>query len=343
MRAPFRQLAAIWDTLIYGAPYALMQYLVRSPRLLDPEKVWKLLMRQPPAGPVFNFFRFHHPPAFARRLLLASRMRQDHRLGIAEHYDVSNDFYELFLDKKFMFYSCADFPTGKETIEEAQTIKANFILGLIDPKPGEKILELGCGWGPMMRHIAATTGDPGSLTGYTLSTEQASYVQAKFGFNVEFKNFITGDYQPEAFDKVYAIGAWEHVRADDLDGVLKKIYQTLKPGGRFVNHFFAPLTDTITPGMFAAQVFFPGSMPPSHPSQFKAYEKAGFRVTHRSIHDYRPTLRAWFDNLVANRERAISLVGMKVFNKYVAFFPGSWRYFDDAQAILVRYVLEKPF
>ena len=98
----------------------------------------------------------------------------------------------------------------------------------------------------------------------------------------------------------------------------------------------------IVSGMFAAQVFFPGSMPPSHPAQFRAYEAAGFRVIHRSVHDYRPTLRAWFDNLVANQEQALKLVGMKTINKYVAFFPGSYRYFDDQQAYLIRYVLEKP-
>ena len=73
-------------------------------------------------------------------------MKQDHLLGISEHYDVSNDFYELFLDKKYMFYSCADFDRGDETLEEAQASKANFILNLIEPKPGEKILDLGCGW-----------------------------------------------------------------------------------------------------------------------------------------------------------------------------------------------------
>ncbi len=65
-------------------------------------------------------------------------MKQDHIFGISAHYDVSNEFYELFLDKKYMFYSCADFPTGRETLEEAQTIKANFILNLLQPKAGEK-------------------------------------------------------------------------------------------------------------------------------------------------------------------------------------------------------------
>ena len=65
-------------------------------------------------------------------------MKQDHILGISEHYDVSNEFYELFLDKKYMFYSCADFERGAANLEEAQTAKADFILKLIDPQPGQR-------------------------------------------------------------------------------------------------------------------------------------------------------------------------------------------------------------
>ncbi|MFX5603078.1 class I SAM-dependent methyltransferase, partial [Acinetobacter baumannii] len=75
------------------------------------------------------------------------------------HYDLSNDFYRLFLDKTFMFYSCADFNSPGDSLEQAQLNKANHLLSLIDPKPGEAILELGCGWGSMLRHIHAHTGD----------------------------------------------------------------------------------------------------------------------------------------------------------------------------------------
>src|SRR5579859_6760994 len=96
---------------------------------------------------------------FSRRLQYQSVAR-----GIQAHYDVSNAFYKLFLDPKFMFYSCADHIRGNETLVEAQTNKANHLLSLIDPKPGEKIVELGCGWASMLRHIEQHTGDRESLT-----------------------------------------------------------------------------------------------------------------------------------------------------------------------------------
>jgi cyclopropane-fatty-acyl-phospholipid synthase len=91
-----------------------------------------------------------------------------------------------------------------------------------------------------------------------------------------------------------------------------------------------------------AQIFFPGSFQPAYPTQVRAFEAAGFRITHQSIHDYRPTLRAWFDNLARNRDAAIGLVGVETYNKYLVFFAASWRFFNESESILVRFVLEKP-
>jgi hypothetical protein len=85
-----------------------------------------------------------------------------------------------------MFYTCADFHSREETLEEAQQHKADFILNLIDPKPGEKILELGCDWGPMLKRIHQHTGDKENLYGITLSKEQAKYNDEHNGFQVEF-------------------------------------------------------------------------------------------------------------------------------------------------------------
>jgi cyclopropane-fatty-acyl-phospholipid synthase len=72
------------------------------------------------------------------------------------------------------------------------------------------------------------------------------------------------------------------------------------------------------------------------------WEDAGFRIMHRSIHDYRPTLRAWFDNLVARKDEALKLVDLRTYNRYITFFPASWRLFNDNLAIVTRWVLEKP-
>lgn len=339
MHSILRIAASTMEAAVYGPGYAAIQHLIRNPEPLDPERVWSLI--NPDSGPSVNWLNEVYPPVFVRHLLLYAKMKQDHWLGISHHYDVSNEFYKLFLDKKFMFYSCADFHREDETLEEAQTNKANFILNLIDPKPGEKILDLGCGWGAMLNHVYRATGDRENLFGYTLSQEQVAHNDEVNGFNVEYKNFITCDYPDEEFDKIYSIGAFEHVRHDDVPVLLNKLNRTLKPNGRIIFHFFCPLTERLHNDVITAQIFFPGSRQPALPTNLRAFEKAGFRITHRSLHDYRPTLRAWFDNLVANRDEAVKLVGVRTYNRYLVFFPASYSYFDRGSAVLLRCVLEK--
>ena len=326
-----------FESFLYGPAYAMVRNLIDHPEPHEPEKLWSLINSNQGRWIADNY-----PPKFIRRMLIAGKMRQDHKSGIAEHYDVSNDFYKLFLDEKFMFYSCADFHSPSESLEEAQTHKANFLADLIDPQPGEKILDLGCGWGPMLRHLNERTGDKSNLYGYTLSEEQIRHNDEHNGFNVELKNFVTSDYPSEFFDKIYSIGSWEHVRLADLDKVTPKLFDALKPKGRLIKHFICPLDGGLTNDVVVAQLFFPGSYIPGYPTQMKTFEKAGFKVTHQSIHDYRPTLRAWFDNLVANKEAAIEMVGLGTYNRYLVFFACSHNYFERRQAILFRAVFEKP-
>lgn len=334
-----RYLLFLPETLVYGISYAWLKYLIRSPKPLGND-AWDLVNRPSPPG--IEWFRTHWPIKPLRNLIVAAKMKQDHALGIHAHYDVSNEFYKLFLDRRYMFYTCADFHRPDETIEEAQQHKADFILNLIDPKPGEKILELGCGWGAMLRRIHETTGDKENLYGLTLSREQAAYNAEHNGFNVEYDDFVTREYGSEEFDAVYSIGAWEHVKPHEVRPLLVKLYGALKPGGRLVQHFFCPVNDVRSATIACSQIYFPGSLGASLRYQWKANEDAGFRITHLSVHDYRLTLRAWYDRLVENRERALELVDVPTFNRYMTFFPASWRYFDDRIGILTRWVLRKP-
>lgn len=339
MNPLLRMLALFAESFVYGPPFGYLNYLIRSPRPLDPETTWQIVTRRPTA--IERAIVDHYPPSFLRRLLLTMKQRQDHLLGISAHYDISNEFYKLFLDRRYMFYSCADFDSGEETIEKAQQRKADFILKLIDPKPGERILELGCGWGAMLKRIYEATGDKENLVGYTLSREQVAYNDEHNGFRVEFKNFITSDYPQQAFHKIYSIGAWEHVRPREVPILLGKLCRALMSEGRLVQHFFCRLQESLPAAAIVSQIFFPGSINSSFGFHIRAHEAAGFRLRHVSIHDYRPTLRAWFNNLVENRERAIDLVGVKTYNRYLVFFPASWHYFDRMTGFVTRLVLEK--
>ncbi len=328
------------ESLVYGPSYGWLQYLIRSPQPLDAEATWQDVTRSLP--PVFDWVRNNWPIRPLRPLLLAAKMKQDHVLGIAEHYDVSNDFYKLFLDKKYMFYTCADFHSENDTLDQAQQNKADFILNLLDAKPGQKILELGCGWGPMLKRIYEHTGDKENLYGLTLSKEQVAYNQQHNGFHVEFDDFITRDYEDESFDTIYSIGAWEHVRPNEISPLSKKLFRAIKPGGRLVQHYFCRVPDPLFASAVCSQIYFPGSIGSPYRAHVKAYEGAGFQITHRSIHDYRPTLRAWFDNLAANRDRALELVDVQTYNRFLTFFPASWSFFDQGYGMLVRWVLQKP-
>lgn len=328
------------DTLMHGTAYGALNYLIADPEPLDPERTWALLTG--PERPLRKALRKAWPPPWMRELTLRGASRMAMEEAIPRHYDVSNDFYALFLDPRFMFYSCADHLRGDEALEEAQHNKARHLLGLIDPHPGERILELGCGWASMLRVIEEHTGDRENLSGWTLSAEQVAWIREKYGYSVEKKNFVTGDYPVSAYDKVYSIGAWESVRPHEADGALKKVFDALKPGGAFVLHFFCRTADPLPPAAATAQLFFPGHVPMSYGQHVRAFERAGFRVERTSVHDYRGTLRQWFENLAGKRDEALALVPVETWNRYVVFFPASWRYFDERTGVVFRFVLRKP-
>jgi cyclopropane-fatty-acyl-phospholipid synthase len=123
---------------------------------------------------------------------------------------------------------------------------------------------------------------------------------------------------------------------------MEKLYRTLKPGGRLVLHFFCLTTDKRPANTLCGLIYFPGHLLSSYRFYLHDFEEVGFYVRRRTIHDYRPTLRAWFDRLVDNKERALELVGIETYNRYVTFFPASWRFFQDCTGMLVRWHLEKP-
>jgi cyclopropane-fatty-acyl-phospholipid synthase len=335
-----RQLRIAEDCIAYGPAVAAINYFTSSPTLIDPEFVWRFFTKMQPA--VIQFFIDHYPVSPIRRRIIKRMIKQVHSRGIEYHYDLSNGFYSLFLDRRFMFYSCADFRLPDDTLEQAQLNKANHLLSLIAPQPGEKILELGCGWGSMLHHIHATTGDKEGLFGYTLSREQKSYVEETFGFKVLLDDFTTADLGETCYDKIYSIGAMEHVRPDEILSLLRKVHRAVKPGGRLVQHFFSLNgNDAMPTSMVGSQLFFPGSLLSLHSRHLATAAEAGFRLSHSSEHDYRPTLRAWFDRLAAAKNEAANLVGVQVTNKYLACFAASWAFFNLNKATLHRLVLYK--
>lgn len=343
-RSIHRLILRVLETGIVGPGYARLMFGVRNPKPLDSQKTWNLFTQR--QGRLNEWFLDHYPPAFLIRLMRDLYYRRsfkfkDHASGISDHYDVSNQFYELFLDKKYMFYSCADFRKSTDTLEEAQENKANYLLNLLDPKPGEKILDLGCGWGAMLQKIYEKTGDKDNLYGYTLSKEQKKFIDAKYGFHVEYQDFISSDFEAASFDKIVSIGSVEHVREKELLPLAENLAKALRPGGKIVHHFFCQMREIPSPRLIGAFQVFPGSELSTLKQHLDAFEQAQLRIIHHSIHDYRSTLKGWFDRLAASEEAAIRFVGVHVYNKYLCYLAAAWRMFQDRELLVMRFVLER--
>lgn len=334
-----KRLTRFASELVKNGPlYALADFRIHSPEPLPLLENWKYWTDPKPAW-LAGLMRAY-PPRSRRKAFLDAMLREDHASGIEAHYDVSNEFYALFLDNQYKFYTCADFHGSQETLEEAQAHKAEFIRGLLRLSGSEKILELGCGWGSMLKFLHEA-GHGGELTGLTLSQEQLAYIQKQEGLSASLSDFITEPFDGSPYDRLYSIGALEHVRPSELASLYQKMHDALAPGGLAVHQFFSYRSDPYPISVAVLELFFPGSMLSMHCDHIEAAEAAGFRVTHDSTHDYKPTIKAWYDRLVANSEEAMALVGLEVYNRYMTFLPIAWLFFQQEEADLHRMVTEK--
>jgi cyclopropane-fatty-acyl-phospholipid synthase len=327
------------DLIARGLLYAIANDRIHAAVPLDGETNWQFWTE--PKSSWLEWFAKSYPPIPVRVAYLDAMLDRDRADGIEAHYDVSNDFYALFLDPKYRFYTCAEFHSEIETLEAAQTNKAEYIASLLDLDGDEKILDLGCGWGAMLRFLQ-DRGHRGELTGFTLSKEQEIYARQELGLNVALTDFITHQFEDRSIDRILSIGSLEHVRPKELESMYQKIYDALVPGGLAVHQFFSLNRSAYPTSMVTVQLFFPGSLLVMHQTHLEAAARVGFKITHDSIGDYRPTLRAWYDRLVANRSQALELVGLEIFNRYMTFLPISWLFFQQQEATLHRVVMEKP-
>lgn len=320
-----------------GILYAIAKARINYPAPLDPVENWQFWTT--PTSPLIDFLIKAHPSQATQKAYLESMWQNSHADGIEAHYDVSNDFYDLFLDTKYKFYTCAEYYSETETIEQAQENKANYLRSLMRLSGDEKILDLGCGWGAMLKFLR-DSGHRGELSGYTLSKEQLAYNQS-LGFNASLTNFITDPFEGAPYDRIYSIGSFEHIRPQELKSVYQKVYDALTPNGLAVHQFFSFECDPKPSEVLLGQIFFPGSILSPHTYHLEVAQSVGFKITHDSIHDYKPTLRAWYDRLVENQEKALQIVDVQTYNRYMTFFPTSWVFFQKKQSDLHRIVMEK--
>lgn len=335
LQRPFRLTSDLRDR---GPLYAIANDRIHSPVPLAAVANWNFWNQPRPAW--IESFARAYPPEAKRKAYLEKMMAQDHGSGIEAHYDVSNEFYALFLDTKYKFYTAAEFRNDRETLEQAQTNKAEFLHTLLNLNGDETILDLGCGWGAMLKFLQ-DAGHRGALTGLTLSKEQLVYDRETLGLNVSLTNFITEPFEAAPYDRILSIGSFEHIRPQELRSVYQKTYDALTPEGLAVHQFFSFERESYPASVVMLQLFFPGSLLVQHQQHIEIAEQVGFRITHDSVHDYKPTIKAWYDRLVAHQEEALAIVGLEVYNRYVTFFPIAWLFFEQKEAALHRIVMQK--
>ena len=232
--------------------------------------------------------------------------------AVRHHYDVSNEFFALFLDRS-MTYSCGIFSRGATTLEEAQEEKLEMVCTKLGLKPGERVLDVGCGWGSFAMTAAAHHGV--EVVGITLSEPQAALAaervrQAGLSDLVEIRVADYRELQGETFDAIASIGMVEHVGEERIDLYARQLAALLRPGGRLLNHGIATLSHSPA-GAFSDRFVFPDAQPLQLWRVLKALEAAGFRADHIEGFpgDYSQTLRHWAQRLDARLEDAVRLAG----------------------------------
>jgi len=245
--------------------------------------------------------------------------------SVRHHYDVGNEFFELFLDDS-MTYSCAIFETPDQSLEDAQANKRETVCRKLALKPGERLLDVGCGWGSFAVHAAEHYGV--HVTGITLSEPQAARAReraAEHGVadRVEVRVMDYRELRGERFDAIASIGMVEHVGAANIDAYARGLAGLLDSGGRLLNHGIARLRHgDAEAGPFSERYVFPDAAPLHLSRILYALEGAGFETEHAEGYreHYARTLTHWANNLDANLARAEQLAGperLRVWRLYI--------------------------
>jgi cyclopropane-fatty-acyl-phospholipid synthase len=292
----------------------------------------------------------------------AQHSKERDRAAVQYHYDVGNDFYALWLDKR-MVYSCAYFKTGQEDIDTAQEQKLDHICRKLRLSPGEHLLDIGCGWGGLVMYAAEHYGV--NALGVTLSARQAELANQRIGAanladRVSVRLLDYRDLEDEQFDKLVSVGMFEHVGRSHLPEYFTHAYRLLKPGGLFLNHGIAVHPYAVRPGTvklwerfanryvlglgrFSQGYIFPdGELEPVSDVNLLA-ENAGFEV--RDVENLREhyalTLRQWVARLEAHRADAIRLTDETIYRTWKLYMSGSVYGFEAGRTNVNQTLLAK--
>ena len=244
---------------------------------------------------IWRFFTNYNLP-------LKSRKNAEH------HYDLGEDLYDLFLDKDYRQYSCAYWKSKNETLEDAQKNKINHIIKKLDLRSGQRVLDIGCGWGSMCFSIAKQSEC--EVTGVTLSKNQYEYCKKK-AKELKIDNqchFELLDYRQlkGKYHRVVSVGMLEHVGRKFYKTFFKKINNLMTDDGVSLIHTIGSTEPKSPPQPWVQKYIFPGGLVPSGSDLIDAVEKTGLILSDMEslIHHYDKTLESWLNRFLLNKEKA---------------------------------------
>lgn len=281
-----------------------------------------------------------------------------HFEDVQAHYDLSDDFFRLFLDRTQM-YTCAYWLGGEDmTLEQAQIAKIDLSLGKLDLRPGMTLLDLGCGWGAAMKR--AIERYDVNVIGLTLSKNQATHAQQMLDEldSPRSKRVLLEGWERfhEPVDRIVAIGPLEHVGYDRYTAFFERAYELLPAGGTFLLHTITVLSEKeiiasglpLTPAIvefsdFMKTEIFPGGYLPTIDMVKEFSAKAGFKLKRRQSlqRHYAKTLDVWAEGLAAHKDEAIAIQSEEVYERYMKYLTGCANLFRKGYTDLNQFTLRK--
>lgn len=334
-----------WRRLTSSDPYQLAMAFIRSELEVEGDLASAIQIFRK------RFFPYTRPGLRAVQAYLKQRLKRDYRSGstaedIRFHYDRSNEFYGCFLDSR-MLYSCGYFESQDTSLEAAQAAKLEHICEKLRLQPGDRFLDIGCGWGALVLYGAECYG--AVATGFTLSEKQRDWAVAR-SESADLRDqtsFGISDYRTidGKFDKIASVGMFEHVGPVALQRYFDKAYRLLNPDGVFLNHgIVRPSSMEAGPeAVFLSRFVFPGAQIVRLIDVIRCAEQAGFEVI--DVENLRPhyalTCKAWVENLKRNRAQCLEHVDMQTYRTWLLYLAAMTVSFDVGETEIHQSVLVK--
>jgi cyclopropane-fatty-acyl-phospholipid synthase len=292
--------------------------------------------------------RNNHQTVAERVGYLIQKLRTNNSLShardnIHHHYDLGNDFYRLWLDTEAMQYTCAYYASPEFTLEQAQVAKLDHVCRKLQLKPGDTVVEAGCGWGGLARHIARHYG--AKVKAYNISHEQVKYARERAeeeGLS-DLVEYIEDDYRNinEQFDVFVSIGMLEHVGIENYNALGDVIDRCLKPDGLGLIHTIGRNQASLMNAWIEKRIF-PSANPPSLRQMMDIFEPkfSVLDVENLRLH-YAFTLRDWLERFENNKDKVSDMFDEEFIRAWRLYLAGSAAAFESGQLQLFQVVFAR--